>query len=411
MNILQSLLGQYRGLRRENYILFFGRIVTNLGSMIYPVLTLILSQKMGMDATQVALVTTVSGIVILPAGIIGGRIADRYNKKNAIIICDIVSIVLFLVCGCMPLSMVSIVLLTVASAFQSAEGPVYNALIADITVSENREKAYSLMYLGANLGLALSPMIAGILFKDYLWLSFILSGLSIGCSTVLIALQVKDISKAVDRGAGAAYQEEKNELSLWTLLRQNKVLLLYAVITGVYYAVYGQYSYIMPLDMGKIHGEDSALLFGTVSSLNCIEVVVLTPILTALFRKCRHTVKSLMGIVLVLSGYVTFLIFLGYVPFYYVAMSLFTLGEILHAITDGPYTSNRMPASHRGRINGFITTLQGILYGIVMMVLGLLYDNMGSVAAWLLIFGLLGVAVLGCIIMIPLDKKRYPDLY
>ncbi len=411
MNLLRGLLGQYGGLRNENYILFFGRVVTNLGSMIYPVLTLILSQKMGMDATQVALVTTLSGIVILPAGIIGGRIADRYNKKNAIVICDIVSILLFVVCGCIPLSMVSIVLLTTASAFQSAEGPMYNALIADITVSENREKAYSLMYLGANLGLALSPVIAGLLFKDYLWLSFILSGLSIGCSTVLIAWKVKDISRETDFSAAAAYQEEKTQLSLAGMLKQNKLLLLYAVVTGIYYAVYGQYGYIMPLDMGKIHGEDSALLFGTVSSLNCIEVVILTPILTALFRKFSHTVKSLMGIVLVLVGYVTFLVFLGYVPFYYVAMSLFTLGEILHTITNGPYTANRMPASHRGRINGLISTLQGILYGVVMLVLGFLYDNLGNVAAWLLIFGLLGLAILGSAILIPLDKKRYPDLY
>ena len=42
-----KLLDQYRGLRREIYILFFGRIVTNLGSMIWPVLTMILSQKLG----------------------------------------------------------------------------------------------------------------------------------------------------------------------------------------------------------------------------------------------------------------------------------------------------------------------------------------------------------------------------
>ncbi len=31
---------QYRGLRRENYVLFFGRIVTNMGSMVWPMLTI-----------------------------------------------------------------------------------------------------------------------------------------------------------------------------------------------------------------------------------------------------------------------------------------------------------------------------------------------------------------------------------
>ena len=34
MNTISSLVSQYRGLRREIYILFFGRIVTSLGSMV-----------------------------------------------------------------------------------------------------------------------------------------------------------------------------------------------------------------------------------------------------------------------------------------------------------------------------------------------------------------------------------------
>ena len=40
------MLEQYRGLRKENYVLAFGRLVTGLGSMIWPMMTLILSQKM-----------------------------------------------------------------------------------------------------------------------------------------------------------------------------------------------------------------------------------------------------------------------------------------------------------------------------------------------------------------------------
>ena len=47
-----KLLNQYRGLRREIYILAFGRTVTNLGSMIWPVMTLLLSQKLGFSAAD-----------------------------------------------------------------------------------------------------------------------------------------------------------------------------------------------------------------------------------------------------------------------------------------------------------------------------------------------------------------------
>ena len=83
---------QYRGLRRENYVLFFGRIVTNLGSMVWPMLTMILNQKLGMSAGNIAILTAVFGVLMMPANLLGGKLADRLNKKNIIIVGDIVSV-------------------------------------------------------------------------------------------------------------------------------------------------------------------------------------------------------------------------------------------------------------------------------------------------------------------------------
>ena len=76
MNRLIGLFSQYQGLRKEIYILFFGRVVTNLGSMVWPMLTMILSQKMGFDAGSIALLMVVSTFIMLPANLIGGRLAD-----------------------------------------------------------------------------------------------------------------------------------------------------------------------------------------------------------------------------------------------------------------------------------------------------------------------------------------------
>ena len=41
-----SMFGQYGGLRRELYVLFWGKAATNMGAMIWPMLTLILSNKL-----------------------------------------------------------------------------------------------------------------------------------------------------------------------------------------------------------------------------------------------------------------------------------------------------------------------------------------------------------------------------
>ena len=47
-----------------------------------------------------------------------------------------------------PLSNVLLVLFFIASAFAALEHPSYQALIADLTDPSERERAYSLSYLG-----------------------------------------------------------------------------------------------------------------------------------------------------------------------------------------------------------------------------------------------------------------------
>ena len=188
MNI--NIISQYKGLRRENYILCFGRLVTAMGAMVRPMLTMILSQKLGMNAVQVAWVTALMGILSIPANLIGGKMADRFSKKMNIVYLDIVSVVCYIICGLIPLSGKSIVLMFIASTCQNMENPSYNSLTADITLTEDRERGYSLQYLMGNLGGVMASAVAGFMFRNYLWLAFLLSGISIGISSVFYLCRI-----------------------------------------------------------------------------------------------------------------------------------------------------------------------------------------------------------------------------
>ncbi len=410
---MANLITQYKGLRRENYILFVGRIVTNMGSMIWPVLTLILTQKLGLTAAQASIYTIVIGAIQLPLGLLGGKLADKYNKKRIIVFFDLISIVFYISCAFVPLSFWSIALLTVGSLFQNMEGPAYETLIADITTTENREKAYSLSYLGANIGLVASPTIAGFLFKDYLWLSFLISGLAIGTSTLLIALFVKNITPVVETSAASTYQVALDENTpIWQIIKQNKIILVYIIEMALFWCAYGQWSFLLPIDIAGAHGADlGARLFGMVNSENCIIVVIFTPIITQLFSKLFQTKKMVVGILLVLLGYVGFLLGLGFIPTYFIAIAMFTFGEIFMTIACGPYTSERIPASHRGRINGVLGILQSVLSGIAMFAIGNLHTYVSPLAAWIMVFAMLGIATLLALVIVVLDKKFYPKLY
>ncbi len=408
---MNTYLKQYKGLPQAMYVLFFGRIVTNLGGMVWPMMTMILSQKMGMSALGVGKVLLLMGFGMIPANLLGGKLADRCNKKMVIVYCDLLSILFYVTCAIIPLSLLSIVLIVLGAVCQNMEGPSYNALIADITLTKDREKAYSLMYLGGNIGLILSPMIAGFLFHHFLWLAFLISGVAIGCSTILIYFKIQDITPVVDTSEEAQYQQGRDDMNILQILQENKSVVLFLAIIAIYYSCYNMWGYLMPLDMGKIHGDQGAVLYGSVTSLNCLIVVVCTPLITRYFSGKTEATRLIIGEMMVGIGYFVFLVFLGVIPMYYVAIALFTWGEIFTTITEGPYTTRRIPASHRGRLNGFATVFQSVLTAFFQVTTGFLYDQRGSASAWTFVIASLALAMALTFLLGVTDRRAYPALY
>ncbi len=406
-----NLLSQYKGLRRENYILCFGRLVTSMGAMIWPMLTMILSQKMGMSAEHISWVMALAGVLSLPANLIGGKMADYFNKKMNIVYLDIISVVCYMVCAVIPLSVKSIVLMFVAATCQNMEHPSYNALTADITVMDDRERAYSLQYLCSNLGLVLSPTIAGFLLRDYLWLAFLISGGSIGCSVVLIFFMVRDITPVRDSGQKAMYQAGREGEGLWKVLKENPLIVLYILVISGFYAAYQIYNYLMPLDLARLHGDNGAVIFGSVTSVNCVVVVIFTPLFTRMFLRISEPVKTLLGQVLLVAGLGISMLFMGRIPFYYIAMIVLTWGEVFSMLANSPYLTKRVPASHRGRISGISEVMRTGLTSLYQLLIGFIYGSGSSKAAWaaVLAFGVCFAAL--CVVLAVKDRKVYGNLY
>lgn len=406
-----NIVSQYKGLRRENYVLCFGRLVTGMGSMIWPMLTMILNQKMGMGGKHIAWVIAAVGILSLPANLAGGKTADNYNKKMNIVYLDMVSVACYFICAAIPLSAVTMALMAVAATCQSMEGPSYNALTADITATEDRERAYSLQYLGGNLGFVMSPTIAGFLFQDYLWLAFLISGIAIGCSTILIYIFVKDIEPVKEEGERAVYQVSRAGESLWGVLKGNKTILLYILVISGYYATYQMYNYLMPLDLARLHGESGAVIYGSVTSVNCAVVVIFTPLITRLFSRLSEPVKTVLGQGLLMAGFVLFVVFAGHIPVYYIAMVILTWGEIFGMLAESPYLTRRMPASHRGRINGLVAVVRTGFTSVYQLLIGFIYEAGASAAAWTAVLAIGGFFVLAAVWLAAIDRKAYRNLY
>ena len=403
---------QYRGLRKENYILAFGRLVTGLGSMIWPMMTLILSQKMGVSEKGVSVLLAAAMVGMAPAIYLGGKISDKRDKKQTIVVLDLMSTVSFVTCAFIPMSWITIGLLFFGSVCQNMENPAYNALTADLTVTEDRDRSYSLQYMCSNLGLVLSPTLAGLLFKNHLWLTFLINGLSIFCSAMLIQLLVKDTVPSVETGAKAEYQKEKQGVSALQVLKDNRLIMLFVAVMSGYYTVYQLgYVYLLPLDLAEIHGDSGALIYGSVTSINCIVVVLLTPVITRLFGSKAEPGRITAGVMLIMSGFLFFAVFRNSIPMYYVSMTILTGGEVFALTAEGPYLSRRIPSSHRGRLNGITTVARTIIASLSQVAVGWIYAFGGSRKAWIAVLAAGAATIAASLMLKARDRNVYPNLY
>ena len=380
-----KFLEQYKHLGKEIYILFWGRIVTSMGSLIWPLLTLILENKLGYDATLIAGISFAMSILQFPMLLLGGRLADKRNRKNVIVICDLVTVVCYIICGLIPLSAYSIGLFYVASVFATIEGPSYDALIADLSDGEDREKAYSLQYLLSLIHISEPTRLRRILF-------FVKT----------LSIPKKNIS---------AYEQKREGVSVFSLLRERKTILIYLLVAGIGGFVYAQFNYLLPLNMGALYGAEGAEIFGVMTSVNALVVILATPVVTTFLGRIRDVRKILLGETLIVVGLFCYRFVQGIIPLYFVLMTVFTIGEVFNTIGVQPYVTRRIPSTHWGRMNSIISIASGAFSGVGNLLIGKLVDTSGFDSAWLVI-GIAGIFLILCAAaMCITDKKYFPLLY
>lgn len=403
-----KFLKQYANLGKEIYILFWGRIVTSMGSLIWPLLTLILKNKLGYDATAIAAISMGMTLLQFPMMVLGGKLADSANRKHIIVICDLVTVVFYILCGLLPLSNWSIAFIYIASLFATIEGPSYDALIADLSTSDTRKQAYSLQYLGMNLGLVLAPTIGGFLFENHLDLAFLITAFATLSSTLLIIFFIHRLK--VPQPHVSEYEAPRDKMGIFAILKERKSLLLYTLMCAFGTVVYAQFNYLLPLNMESIYGAKGAELFGMLTSVNALTVIIATPVITTLLGRIFDVRKILIGETLIVLGLFGYR-FTGSVPVYFLLMVLFTVGEVFNTLGHQPYITRRIPSTHWGRVNSFVSIVGNAFYAVGNLLIGRLADTRGYDAAWLLV-GVIGACTITLSAVLTVtDTRSFPLLY
>jgi MFS family permease len=402
---IKDLLSPYRGMPKEIYIIFISRIVNAMGCFVMPLMTIIMSDKIGLSNETTGFYMSLNSMIYPLASLLGGKLADLYGRKFLIIIFNTLAALLYLSCGLIEPSMSLIYVILAASACMSVAGPAHDSLIADLTTPENREGAYALSYLGFNLGFAVGPMLGGFLYRKYLPLVFIGDAATALLSISLIFFFVKEtLGKTKEEITDESRKLERREQgSIISVLLRRPILIYFSIIAFGYHFAYSQWNFLMPIHSMQNFGSLGAQYYGWMASLNGLVVIVFTPILTKVTERMKGMRKMVFGILLYAVGF-GMLGVLNSLEYFFLSVFIFTLGEILLSISVMPFIVNHTPASHRGRMNAILPTIMGMGYTIGPMTMGKILNYSSVESAWLIVGGL---AAITAVLMFGLEKYDY----
>jgi MFS family permease len=395
-----NLFEPYRGLPREIYILFLARTINSIGAFVFPLLSLILTGKIGMSKTDAGIFMTTLAVLQVPSLILGGKIGDTFGRKKVIFISNILGASCYIISGMIKPSMLTAYMIVIASSFYTLSGPSFEAVTADLTTPDNRKSSYSLLYMGFNLGFSVGPLIGGLLYKDFLSLVFIGDAITTLISIVLFMIYVpethsKEHKVEID---DSRVLEKHQEGSVFKVLLQRPILIYFALIMFVYQFAYSQWGFALPLHMKDIFGDPGAAYYGVAASFNGVVVIVFTPIILKLTRKAIPMKIVAIGGFFYAIAFGSFGFAKVLLPFL-IGIFVMTLGEIMISINNNTFVANHTPASHRSRVSSIIQFITGAGYSLGPLIMGRVLSSYGPLVSWSIISVSVAIgAVLICVL-------------
>ncbi len=388
----------YLKLPRNVYILTLADIVNSAGSFVYPFLALFLTLKLGYSEYFAGFLLTV---VIAAEGagrLIGGKFADLIGRKFVIIILSLVGAFLYITIAFLKDSEIIPYLVVIAGFVKSGAFPAINALLIDSTNKKNRNDAFSLFYLGHNIGFAIGPLAAGFLFLNHIELIFLIDAITTILALIPIMLFIKESASRTRSGIYLENTElpedEKAETgNAVRVFLKKPVLFGFALISIVFSFVYAQTSFSLPVFLENIFPIKGPRYYGILMTINAVIVILVTLLLISAVKKLNPILNILLAGLLFAIGfgmlYYAKIFDYSWIFIFFVASTLvWTLGEILNSVSSNVLLANYSPVTHRGRFNAIFHFISGIGFAIGPLLMGIYIRYFGIKQSWLLVFAL-----------------------
>ena len=314
-------------------------------ALISPLLTLFLSNKLGLDPQDVGLLLGIAVFSATLLSLYGGYIIDRLDKRQLLILTMLSSGVgLLLLAFAQNLYLVTLVLIiseTASALFLIGS----KAILSENLPVGQRVKAFSLNYTLTNIGYAIGPMIGVVIAGIQPTAPFIVAG-AIACGSIFLLLGV---SRETDPSPDNQPQSFLNTLKI---LKNDRTMVLFTLGCLLSTLVHGRFTLYLSQYLLVTHTQQQTLdTMAALLACNAITVILLQYQIGR-FLKREHLRRWIAGgTALFIGGLIGFSM-ADSLTGWCVAMFIFTLGEMIIYPADFLFVDTLAPEELRGSYYG-----------------------------------------------------------
>ncbi|MBL1095276.1 MDR family MFS transporter [Streptomyces coffeae] len=384
VRLRQAAKESVSGLPRAFWWLWTSTLVNRLGGFVATFLAMYLTVERGYSATFAGLVGALHGLGGVVSAVVAGVLTDRLGRRPTLLVSQLSTAVTVAVLGFVQNPVAIAVVACLVGMTSNASRPAVQAMMADIVAPEDRIRAFALNYWAINLGFAFSAMAAGLIAQHgYLTLFLSDAAMTLLCAVIVF---VKLPESRPERNADGPAADAP-EIGLGTVLRDRRYMAVVA-LSYLLTMIFTQGFVALPVAMGEdgLSSSDYGLAIATNGVL-----IVAVQIPVTRFIEHRAPAPLLVASALLTGCGFGLTAFAGSVGMYALAVTVWTLGEIINSPTQMGLVARLSPTHGRGRYQGMLVlswslaSLTGPLLG------GTVIDHFGADTLWA------GTAVVGAV--------------
>jgi MFS family permease len=377
------------------------------GTMIHPFFALYITQKFNVGMTEAGLLLGAFSISGFIGNILGGALADRYGRKQIVLIGLVFSALSAVSMGLAQELWVFYVLAVLVGLLSDIAGPAWQAMVADILPENKRTEGFGMMRVVGNLAWIVGPTIGGLMASRSFLLVFIADAI---CSLITAFIIFKRIPETKPVVVGAVLDGENilDTLRGYTVALHDRLFMVYIGASMLMVVVYLQMYNSLSVFLRDQHGITTQQ-YGYLLTSSAIMVVICQFWVSRRLKEYPPMLMLALGAAFYMLGFSMFGVVTAYALFVS-AILLITIGEMIVMPVSQNLAVKFSPLEMRARYMAVFSMVWAVPAAIGPAAAGLIMDNADPNLVWYIGGVLCALSALSFIVLHRSTQRRFTPL-